>query len=364
MKIESNQGKRLRVSISNVRTSDSSTISRLLPSTSAHLHLTLEMSKRDHACSLLKQGNSPSEIARLLRVRTSDVLHDLWSKIGEGELRRSDIAFSLKRDVRQAIEQVVARKKTSSPAQIARELEKRGMRCDRFDIRVYLAYRRAPVVLGEMYEIVRSVEVRLHLFVKALFIHEFGEEEWWRSGVPDNIRAECAALREKDPDPAPEPYNYTHLIALREILDRKWAIVSRYLPAAAAQNKKELLERLLQLNRIRNNVMHPVRGGLLTEDEFEFVYNLEADLGSLAVPESRPVSEEVVSKEKHVAEGKQSEEKLRPEKEEASPGSAAEPPLELVSKLSPTSESAPPQEFAATAQQAGGEDFIPSVKVS
>lgn len=324
------------------------------------------MLKRDQACSLLRQGNSPSEIARVLRVRTSDVLHDLWSKIGEGELRRSDIAFSLKRDFRRAIEEVVALKKTSSPAQIARELEKRGIKCDRFDIRVYLDYRRAPVVLGDMYEIVRSIEVRLHRFVKALFVHEFGEEEWWRSGVPDNIRAECAALREKDPDPAPEPYNYTHLIALREILDRKWAIVSRYLPAETAQNKKELLERLLQLNRIRNNVMHPVRGGQLTEDEFEFVYNLDADLGSLAVPETKPATE---SKRVLVGEankGRQSEEELRmeKEKEEESSGAAAEPPLELVSKLSPAAESVPPQEFAATAQQAEGEDFIPSVKVS
>jgi hypothetical protein len=323
------------------------------------------MAKRDQACSLLKQGNSPSEIARMLRVRTSDVLHDLWSKIGEGELRRSDIAFSLKRDFRRAIEEVVALKKTSSPAQIARELERRGIKCDRFDIRVYLDYRRAPVVLGDMYEIVRSIEVRLHRFVKALFVHEFGEEEWWRSGVPDNIRAECAALREKDPDPAPEPYNYTHLIALREILDRKWAIVSRYLPAETAQNKKELLERLLQLNRIRNNVMHPVRGGQLTEDEFEFVYNLDADLGSLAVPETKPAPE---SKrrvfEDEANKGRQPEEILRPEKEEASSGAAAEPPLELVSNSSPAAESAPPQEFAATAQQAEGEDFIPSIKVS
>jgi hypothetical protein len=52
------------------------------------------MLKPEQACSLLKQGNSPSEIARIMRVRTSDVLYDLWSKIREGELRRSDIALN------------------------------------------------------------------------------------------------------------------------------------------------------------------------------------------------------------------------------------------------------------------------------
>jgi hypothetical protein len=216
---------------------------------------------------------------------------------------------------------------------------------------VYLDFRRAPVVLGDMYEIVRGIEVRLHRFMKAVFIREFGEEEWWRSGVPDNIRAECAALREKDTDPAPEPYNYTHLIALREILDRKWAVVNQYLPSDLAQNKKELLDRLLQLNRIRNNVMHPVRGGQLAEEEFEFVFNLDADLGPLGLPEAQAPDKQhqtltAPAVEQPLAEGRTS----------ATP--------ELVSKLSPIDPVKPAQEFAATEQEAGGEDFIPSIRIA
>jgi hypothetical protein len=60
------------------------------------------MSKRDEACALLLQGHSPSQIAARMRLRTSYVMNYLWSKIGEGELRRSDAAFSLKRNVRMA----------------------------------------------------------------------------------------------------------------------------------------------------------------------------------------------------------------------------------------------------------------------
>jgi len=314
------------------------------------------MFKREQACSLLKQGNSPSEIARIMRVRTSDVLYDLWSKIGEGELRRSDIAFSLKRDCRKAIEEVMEKEKTSSPAGIARELQKRGIQCDRFDVRVYLDFRRAPVVLGDMYEIVRNVEVRLHRFLKAVFILEFGEEEWWRNGVPDNIRAECAALREKDPDPALEPYNYTHLIALREILDRKWAILSQYLPAEVAQNKKELLERLLQLNRIRNNVMHPVRGGQLAEEEFEFVFNLDSELGPLNVSQQSKASQDQEQKER------KEQDKPSGPAEQPSTESKAGAPVQLVTKLASLDATKAPPEFAATEQQADGEDFIPSVR--
>jgi hypothetical protein len=300
------------------------------------------MSKREQACELLRQGNSPSQIAAKMGLRTSYVMSYLWSKIGEGDLRRSDIAFSLKRNVRRAIEEVVAKIGKPTPGRICRELSKRGIQVSPYDVRMYLEYRRAPVVLGDMYEIVRNIEVRLHRFIKRVFIAEFGEEEWWRGGVPDHIRAECAALREKDPDPAPEPYNYTHLIALREILDRRWGILGKYLPAEAAQNKKELLERLVQLNRIRNNVMHPVRGGMLSEEEFEFVYTLDADLGPLSVPDEK--SAPGVTAEQPASE----------------PARAAAP--ELVSTLAPVDDTPAPPEDAATTEQADGEDFIPSVK--
>lgn len=289
------------------------------------------------------QGHSPSQIAARMRLRASYVMNYLWSKIGEGELRRSDVAFSLKRNVRRAIEAVIAETRTQSPGRICRELEKRGIHCDRFDVRMYLEHRRAPVVLGDMYELVRNIEVRLHRFIKRVFIVEFGEEEWWRGGVPDGIRAECAALREKDPEPAPEAYNYTHLMGLREILDRKWATLSRHLPQQIAQNKKEFLERLVQLNRIRNNVMHPVRGGMLTEEEFEFVYNLEGDLGLLTGPEQKTNPEEAKAQAAEEA------------------GTAPAAP-ELVSKLAPAGGSAPPGEDVATPEQVSGDDFIPTVK--
>lgn len=301
------------------------------------------MSKKEQACALLREGHSPSQIARTMQMRASDVMNFLSLGIGEGQLRRSDVAFSLKRKTRRAIEEIVAETGSQSPGPISRELEKRGIHCTRFDVRVYLNYRRAPVVLGEMYEVVRNIEVRLHRFIKWALVAEFGEEDWWRGGIPDRIRAECAALREKDPEPAPDAYNYTHLIALREILDRKWQLFAGHLPAEVAENKKDLLDRLLQLNRIRNNVMHPVRGGMLTEEEFEFVYNLESDLGPLSAPQTRQSTEAL------------------PESAEYGARDAAP---ELVTRLEPVEDKPAPQEYAATPQQASGEDFIPSVKAS
>lgn len=270
----------------------------------------------------------------------------LCLKIGEGELRRSDLAFSIPHDLRIAIEQAIERTGSLSSHVITRELRKQGVTANRLDVGVYINYRRARVVLGDMYELVRTVEVRLHAFIKQAFIAEFEEEQWWRTGVPDNIRAECAALLEKDPDPAEEPYCYTHLINLREILDKRWPVLSKYMPSHLLNKKKDLLERLLRLNRIRNSVMHPVRNAVLTEDDFEFVRDLEADLSDLKVQIPAAAQEVPLSHDIEAA-------------------TTEPPPHELVTRLSPVSDERPAPEEAVTDEQAqDAEDFMPGSKTA
>lgn len=284
------------------------------------------MSRKEQAARLLLEGKTPSEIAQELNTRPPEVMQALCTSIGEGGLRRSDVAFSLPRQVRDEIERLLEDRPNITFARLTETLHKGGVQADRFDLRVYLKYRNARVVLGDMYEMVRNIEVRLHTFVKRAFIAEYGEENWWRGGVPDRIRADCAALLEKDPEPAAEPYCYTHLIALREVLDKGWGVLSRYLPPGIAGNKKDLMERLLRLNRIRNAVMHPVRGDQLSEEEFEFVRMLEHVLGPL--PVSTPTAAPL---------------------DEGEPSSA---PVQIVSKLTAVPEVSAPPEEAVTQEQA------------
>jgi hypothetical protein len=297
------------------------------------------MARKDQAADLLRQGVSPSQIAAQMGTTPAVVMQYLCLKIGEGELRRSDIAFSLPHDVRGAIEETLEQTPSATAGTITRALRKKGLDANRVDVSIYLHYRRARVVLGDMYELLRMVEVRLHSFIKQAFILEFGEEQWWRSGVPDNIRAECAALLEKDPEPADEPYNYTHLISLRELLDKRWSVLSKYMPKDLLNQKKDLLERLLKLNRIRNSVMHPVRNAVLTEDEFEFVRDLEASLKELQVhapSEAEPV----------------------PLTEEIAAAEAATPARELVTTITPVSKTQTAPEQAATEEQANTADEV------
>jgi predicted transcriptional regulator len=305
------------------------------------------MQRKDHAADLLHQGLSPSEIAKQMGTSTAAVMQYLCLKIGEGELRRSDIAFSMPRELRIAIEEAIQQTGSTSSSVISRQLRTKGVNTNRLDIGVYIQYRRARVVLGDMYELLRSVEVRLHTFVKQAFILEFGEEQWWRSGVPDSIRAECAALLEKDPEPASEPYCYTHVISLREILDKRWSVLSKYMPAHLLNQKKELLERLLRLNRIRNSVMHPVRNSVISEEDFEFVRDLESDLADLQAHLRQEVSSEANSNGDF-------------ESNQSAPA-----PPELVTKLAAVVDQKPaPEEAATPGEVHDSGDFIPSTKVS
>jgi predicted transcriptional regulator len=285
--------------------------------------------RKDQAAQLLREGYPPSEIARQMGTSTPAVMQYLCLKIGEGELRRSDIAFSLPQETRTAVEEIIAESgSNNNVSAISRALQKRSIEANRHDIAVYMRYRRARVVLGDMYELLRAVEVRLHTFVKQAFVLEYGEEQWWRSGVPDTIRAECAALHEKDPEPAEDAYCYTHLISLREILDKRWSILNRYMPAHLVSKKKDLLDRLLKLNRIRNSVMHPVRNAVLTEEDFEFVRLIERDLSDL---EAHLREEAAAADDADV--------------------SVADAEPELVSKLEPVAHRTPAAEQAATEEQ-------------
>lgn len=248
-------------------------------------HPNNDMRRSDDALRLLNEGLSPSEIATRLNTTASDVMRHLCLKVGEGELRRSDIVFSIDGRLRHAIEEIIQDTGAASMRVIGRELARRGIQANRLDVRIYLRYRRARVVLGDLYELVRNIEVRLHRFIKQAFVREYGEENWWRGGIPDRIRADCAATRERDQEPADDAYCYTTLLNLREILDKQWSVLSPHLPKAVQADKKAFLDALKRLNGIRNSVMHPVRNDRFSDDDFEFVRLLEHKLGHIQIAE-------------------------------------------------------------------------------
>ena len=236
------------------------------------------MGRPQEVADLLSTGLSPGEIASDLGISYTSVMQYLYTAIGAGYIRRSDVLFSIPPQERDAIEQLIAETGSLYWYDIWRQASDQGRELDRRHLETYLELRDVRVSMGDMYEFLSSVEVTLHDAIKAVLREEYGDTDWWRKGVPERVRVECAQLLEKDADPAPDPYCYTTFIHLRDIFDKQWALFSQCLPSRAAQNKKEFLADLLRLNSIRNRVMHPVKGGSLTEDDFQFVRGLYKEM--------------------------------------------------------------------------------------
>jgi hypothetical protein len=64
---------------------------------------------------------------------------------------------------------------------------------------------------------------------------------------------------------------------LKEILDKNWPVLSKRLPKNLQDRKKLGLE-LNELNRIRNAVMHPIKGIPFSDDTFAKVRTFQREL--------------------------------------------------------------------------------------
>jgi hypothetical protein len=153
------------------------------------------------------------------------------------------------------------------------------LKIERAFIEIYIELRDGRIAMGDMYELLHEIELTLHTWIKREMISKYGpnEHEWWRKGVPISVRRVCAASYEEDNEPASDRFNYTTLIHLKETIEHNWQYLSKYFPKFAS-DKKELSHLFAKLNRIRNGVMHPVKGISITEDDFELVYEFHREV--------------------------------------------------------------------------------------
>lgn len=242
------------------------------------------MGKRDEALALLRQGLTPSQIRKRQGVTLSTILAYLDELVGGGRLRRSDIFFSIPSETRRAVFSHFADLDPSQWNSVGAEcyrMKDRGIDVERDDVEVVARYRDERFALGDMYEDVRSIEVELHSLVKKSLQDKYGtsEDGWWREGVPLNIRQKCVSRREEDDEPLSDPFRYSDIVDLRSIVEKQWSVIAERLPGQAASDKKRLSADLVKLNQIRKLVMHPVRGGIPSEEDFEFLRSLRTRLG-------------------------------------------------------------------------------------
>jgi hypothetical protein len=239
------------------------------------------MAKKHDAVHFLKAGLSLPEISARLDISISSVVQYLYTQVGEGAIKRSDILFSIPADERTRIENTIKMLNGSTDLhELRRAITETGYALRQEILQTYLYLRDARVSMGDMYEYICQIEVAMHAFIKDVLRDKFGPDEngWWRQGIPVKIRSACAAVREEDPEPAEDSYCYTNFIHLQEILNKQWAIFSQRLPDAVVKEKSKLLSNLGRLNRIRNSIMHPVKQLTITEDDFLFVREFSATI--------------------------------------------------------------------------------------
>lgn len=227
------------------------------------------MARKHEAVSLLKKRSSPHKIASQMGVSVDTVMGYLYNQVGEGRIRRSDILFAISTETRQAVEEVIHRGSLDR-GELRRVIKRTYPGVNVEEALVYADLRRPEVYLGDMYAWLYALEEILHKYIKGTLAEGYGSQ-WWREGIPDNIRAECAATLERDPEPAAEPYCYTTLVHLKEILEKRWPLFSKRLPTGPASDRKRFLSGLTRLNLIRNRVMHASKGVVPNEDDFRFL---------------------------------------------------------------------------------------------
>ena len=229
------------------------------------------MPKRHDATALLLSGHTLDEISRRLKRPISTVIQDLRLQVGEGDLKLSEIFFAIPTDKRAALEALIEQNGTSSPAALQQQAAAQGFEWHELDL--YCRLRDPGIFRGDLYEYLADTEVALHRMVRETLVEEFGpaEGQWWRQGVPMEIRKACAQAREDDPDPVDDVFAYTTLIHLAKIIDQHWRIFSARLPPHLARDKKRLSHEFTRLNFLRNAVMHPVKGRNWGREEFAFV---------------------------------------------------------------------------------------------
>jgi hypothetical protein len=237
------------------------------------------MGRPADVAGLLQQGCSPAQIAGRLGISVGSVRQYLWVAIGEGLIRRSDVRFSISRTLRTAAEAAIQAFEPTSVSQLGARLHQAGIEHDREELQILWNLIVTRGGYGDLYEFVVETEQLLHSRIRDVLVQEFGAVEtgWWRRGVPEKVRVSCVTAREQSEDNA-EPYGFTTLLHLRDILDKQWALFSKRLPEETTRDKKQFMKDLEQLNAIRNRVMHPTRLRNIVDDDFEFAREMHRRL--------------------------------------------------------------------------------------
>jgi len=232
---------------------------------------------------------SPADIAKELKITTQKAIEHIFVVIGEGRIKQSDLFFILAK--KYSADAAYLDRTPPKPAETLRRafsimihtevLDTKDADCD--ELALYVSYRNRRVYIGDMYVILAEMESTLHLKIESILKRKYGAGDvgWWGQGVPLTVRSNCAVRKEEDDQYLTHAYCYTTLIDLKTILQKNKTLFQLHFPESVAKDGKAFnafLDKFNRLNKIRNQVMHPVREKPPTEDDFVFIRKMHSEL--------------------------------------------------------------------------------------
>lgn len=111
------------------------------------------------------------------------------------------------------------------------------------DVDLVLKYGQGGVLLGELYENLREIEVSLQRFLRGVLVDAFGPDEgsWWVQGIPQGVWIKCQERRESD-SARLDPYCYTELHDLYGIIDKRWSLLGEIFSPLAKLKRMPLTQ--------------------------------------------------------------------------------------------------------------------------
>jgi len=215
-------------------------------------------------------------------ITMSSVMGYLYIQVGEGAIQRSDIVLSYPPEFRKAVEEAVRDANSDQRSKVQYRLGKMGIQVEPEELYLYLTLRRQKVEYGDLYAWIRSIELQLHNHVREVLEKNHGDR-WWRM-LPLKVRQECSIIFEEDENEPSHRYCCTTFIHLKTIYEKLWPELSASLPNELARSKHRFVHELGFINKVRNSVMHPVKGLQIEEEAFRRVHTFALALtGAKAV---------------------------------------------------------------------------------
>lgn len=217
--------------------------------------------------SRIREQISPADISEELKMAPTEVIRSLFIAVGEGLITETDVFFVLAKKYKEEISQL---QNHANHKRLRYALQQLFPDANIEELQLLASLIRRRVYFAEMYLLLTESERSLHDKIKQVLMWKHGSDEtgWWKKGVPDVVRDNCARNRELDGEATNHAYDFTTFIHLKKILEKNWNTFQTHFPK---YSKATMQCDLSRLNTLRNQIMHPVRTDMISEADMKFV---------------------------------------------------------------------------------------------